>query len=274
MDIHRATAPDHSSLDQQGHRLVLVAKRRPTTSEAISRHRATERDRRLMAMGVRHGRRVASQAWRREWPTSTTPAAARNRLSELVTAGYFEHRSRFPGEGVYVPTARAARLVRELTGGLSEPKVPEKHECRWLSQLPHDLTIPEAERWLCSRAPEGSRFLTVRELFRERALTRPPAQRRGGAGMGYRPDGVLALPPGERIAVEVELHAKAERLAEPGGKLADYAAAHARGEYAEVLWLVPARGVAGPLTRAIERTGCGHFMAVEVPPEAVLRYAA
>src|SRR3954451_8907954 len=98
MDIHRATAPDHSSLDQQGHRLVLVTKRRPTTSEAISWHRATERDRRLMATGVRHGRLVASQAWRWEWPTSATPAAARNLLSELVTAGYFEHRSRFPGE--------------------------------------------------------------------------------------------------------------------------------------------------------------------------------
>jgi hypothetical protein len=226
-----------------------------------------------MAVGVRHGRLVASQAWRWEWPTSSTPATARNRLSELTTAGYFEHLPRFPGEGVYVPTAKAARLVRALTGGLSEPKVPEKHECRWLSQLPHDLTIPEAERWLRSRAPAGTRFRTVRELFRERALTQPPAQRRGGLGMGYRPDGVLELPGGERIAVEVELHDKAERLAEPDGKLADYRAAHARGEYAEVLWLVPEHGVEGPLARAIERAGCGPFMAIEHPPTDVLRYA-
>jgi hypothetical protein len=242
-------------------------------SAAALRVRPTDRDRRLMAMGVRHGRLVASQAWRWEWPASAGPDTARNRLSELTTAGYFEHLDRFPGEGVYVPTAKSARLVRDLTGGLSEPKVPEKHEGRWLSQLLHDLTVPEAERWLRSRAPEGSRFLTVRELFRERALTLPPAQRRGGAGMGYRPDGVLVLSTGERIAVEVELHDKAERLAEPDGKLADYRAAYARGDYAEVLWLVPDAAVEGPLVGAIERAGCGRFMAVEFLPADVLRYA-
>jgi short-subunit dehydrogenase len=64
----------------------------------------------------------------------------------------------------------------------------------------------------------------------------PPHRRRGGAPLGYLPDGALVLPTGERIAVEVELHDKAARLA---GKLAWYRGAG----YAEVLWLVPSAGV-------------------------------
>jgi hypothetical protein len=91
--------------------------------------------------------------------------------------------------------------------------------------------------------------------------------------MRFRSDRCVVLATGERVAVGVELHDKAERLAEPEGKLADYRAAHARGQYAEVLWLVPDAAVGGPLVRAIERTGCGPFMAVEVPPADVLRYA-
>ena len=86
-----------------------------------------------------------------------------------------------------------------LTGGLSEPKVPDTGERRWYANLTHDLTIPEAERWLLAEATPGSRFLTVRELFRARALALPVAQRRGGAGVGYRPDGVLVLPDGRRV---------------------------------------------------------------------------
>jgi hypothetical protein len=142
--------------------------------------------------------------------------------------------------------------------------VPDKYERRWASQLPHDLTIPEVERWLLVKpAAEGGRFLTVRELFRERALARPPRERRGGAGMGYRPDGVLELADGRRIAVEVELHDKAERLAAADGKLQDYRARYGAGVYAEVLWLVPDATVSRPLLAAIDATGCDAFMAVD-----------
>src|SRR4029453_13487373 len=87
---------------------------------------------------------------------------------------------------------------------------------RWLGQLRHDLTLPEVERWLLARARrkghDGARFLTGRQPARGRAMARPPRQRRGGAPLGYMPDGALVLPTGERIAVEVELHDKADRL--------------------------------------------------------------
>ena len=87
--------------------------------------------------------------------------------------------------------------------------------------------------------------------------------------MRFRPDGCVALPTGERIAVEVELHAKAaERLAE---KLRWYRDA---AGYAEVLWLVPAAGVEEPLWAAIAAVDPkAELMAVERLPAGLLRYA-
>jgi hypothetical protein len=105
----------------------------------------------------------------------------------------------------------------------------------------------------------------LRGAFPRPTASRPSAPTRGLA--------LRAGAPIVRLAVEVELHAKAERLAEPDGKLAGYRAAQARGQYAEVLWPVPDAAVGGALARAIERTGCGPFMAIEHPPADVLRYA-
>ena len=105
----------------------------------------------------------------------------------------------------------------------------------------------------------------------ERELVRAPRPRpaAGGAprrrGLRFRPDGELLLPTGERLAVEVELHDKAERLAD---KLAWYRDA---AGYAEVLWLVPGPGVEGPLWAAIEPPVAPRLMAVEtLPPECLV----
>ncbi len=119
------------------------------------------------------------------------------------------------------------------------------------------------------RAPAGARFLTERELVRAWTRSLPPHQRHGAAGMRFRPDGAIVLPTGERIAVEVELHAKgADRL---GEKLRWYRDA---GDYAEVLWLVPPAGVEGPLWDAIARVEPkAELMAVETLPSACLVYA-
>jgi hypothetical protein len=131
----------------------------------------TERDRRLLAAAVRHGRLVPSQAGRWEWSASPSAHTASNRLGRLASAGLLRCVPLRRGEGVYVPTPAGARLVPDLTGGLSAPRVPDKYERRWASQLPHDLTIPEVERWLLVQpAAEGGRFLIVRELFSERAF--------------------------------------------------------------------------------------------------------
>ena len=87
--------------------------------------------------------------------------------------------------------------------------------------------------------------------------------------MRFRPDGCVVLPTGERIAVEVELHAEAaERL---GEKLRWY---RAGAGYAEVLWLVPSAGVEELLWEAITRVDPrAELMAVERLPAEVLRYA-
>jgi hypothetical protein len=97
----------------------------------------------------------------------------------------------------------------------------------------------------------------------------PPHRRHGAAGMRFRPDGCVVLPTCERIAVEVELHAKAaERL---GDKLRWY---RDEGGYAEVLWLVPPVGVEEPLWEAITRVDPkAELMAVERLPAETLRYA-
>ena len=77
------------------------------------------------------------------------------------------------------------------------------------------------------------------------------------------------LPTGERIAVEVELHAKAsDRLAE---KLRWYRDA---AGYAEVLWLVPGAGVEESLWAAIATVDPeAEVMAVERLPADLLRSA-
>jgi hypothetical protein len=91
----------------------------------------------------------------------------------------------------------------------------------------------------------------------------------GAGGMRSRPDGGVVLPTGERIAVEVELHAKAaERL---GAKFTWYRDA---ARYAEVRWLVPAAGVEESLWEAIAAVDPKtEPMAVERLPAGLLRYA-
>jgi hypothetical protein len=87
--------------------------------------------------------------------------------------------------------------------------------------------------------------------------------------MRFRPDGAVVLPTGERVAVEVELHDKADRL---GDKLRWY---RDEAGYAEVLWLVPPTGVEAPLWEAIAAVDPkAELMAVETLPAACLIYAA
>jgi hypothetical protein len=231
--------------------------------------RATERDRRLIAVAVRHGRVVPPQAWRWEWPASPAGHTAGNRLSRLATAGWLRCVPLRRGEGVYVPTPAGARLVDDLTGGLSAPKAPAENARRWLAQLGHDLTVAEVARWLLSRAGAGTRFLTEREVIREWTRSRPAQLRHGAAGMRYRPDGAVALASGERIAVEVELHAKA--AARLDGKLRWY---RDEAGYAEVVWLVPGAGAEEALWEAIAAVDPeAELMAVETLPADCLLYA-
>jgi hypothetical protein len=231
----------------------------------------TDARRVVLTEATRWGKLVPTQAHRWAYPKVKAGAVGlrvvRNKLGELVRAGLLVRVPvRYGVESVYVPTARGARLVTELTGGLAAPPVPDPKDTRWIATLGHDLTVAEAARWLLSRqGAVGGRFLTERQLVRARILAKPRAERRGAAGFGPRPDGELVLPTGERLAVEVELHDKAGRLA---GKLAWYRDA---ADYDEVLWLVPGPAVEEPLWAAVEAAGCAGLMAVEtLPPECLV----
>ena len=129
----------------------------------------------------------------------------------------------------------------------------------------HDVLAADVGVWLTTQRPDVApgqevRWRTLRELASDR-----------GKGGGFLPDGALVLPSGERFAVEVELHDKADRLALPDGKLRWYRTAGYRG----VWWLVPDRSVARPLERAIAAAGyTPDDMWVEVLPEEVLAWSA
>lgn len=103
----------------------------------------TDRDRRLVAQATRYPGIVPSQAWRWEWPNSPAIKPAWNRLAELTRAGLLVRVPLRRGESISLATERGARLVRDLTGGLSAPRVPAPGNQRWLGQLQHDLTLPE-----------------------------------------------------------------------------------------------------------------------------------
>src|SRR5262245_1262295 len=259
MVTHEATRPDLFTQNTGPH------KRGRSERPGLE---GTDRDRRLLAIAVRHGRLVPSQAWRWEWPAAASIRPAWNRLGKLEAAGWFVRVPLRRGEGVYWPTPAGAHVATDLTGGLPAPAVPPAGAQRWIAQLGHDLTVAEVERWLLHRAPAGARFLTERELVRAWTRSLPPHRRHGAAGMRFRPDGAVVLSTGERIAVEVELHAKAAaRLDE---KLRWYRDA---AGYAEVLWLVPGAGVEEALWAAIAAVDPkAELMAVETLPAACLIY--
>jgi hypothetical protein len=192
---------------------------------------------------------------------------ARNRLRELEVAGLLVRVPLRQGqEGVYIPTAAGARAA---DANLSEPKSPADGDLASLGKLSHSLTVAEAAWWLLHRSDTapGATWLTERELARQHILARPRTQRGGARGLGHLPDGALCLPDGDRLAVEVELHDKADRLSD---KLAWY---RDEAGYAGVLWLTHRDTVLRPLEAAIARAGCSALMWVETLPPECCAYA-
>jgi hypothetical protein len=118
-----------------------------------------------------------------------------------------------------------------------------------LASLPHDATVADLrERVEADLAGEGVRWTTERELARGEAWL--PADL---ASPRKRPDGVLTLADGRRIAVEVDTsrHA-AGYLAE---KVAAYRSAIARGIYAAAVWYAVAGGTMEAVRRALDAHG-------------------
>jgi hypothetical protein len=218
----------------------------------------------LLATATRFGRITAGQAWRWYLPASPTIKTAQNRLGELEARGLVVHVPLGRAEeGLYVPTPAGARLAGV---GLSAPKPLSPANAGARARLGHDLTVAEAAHWIMAeRAAAGATWRTERELLREQVLARPPQARRGGAGLGFRPDGALVLPDGDRLAVEVELHDKADRL---GEKLAWYR--DGRSGFAGVWWLTHRPAVRNALERALRAGGLPPEVAwVELLPREV-----
>jgi hypothetical protein len=233
-----------------------VSYRKPTArNEPRVRLVLTRRDVAVLADLARFGVLSQEQIRRRHFP-DTAPGAStvRGRLRLLQLAGYVRHLPGGPFQaGVYLATARG---IAQTGLGLRPVAPADGAQPVWVW---HHLTVADLADALLFYARErgtpGVRWLTERELRAGQPwLPREPARRararvRGG---GYSaPDGCLLLPApdgqgaigggggaGVRLAVEAELHHKADRFYE--AKLA---------WYREHL-TAPAPGVPAPFDRA------------------------
>jgi hypothetical protein len=196
----------------------------PTLSEA--------RWRLLLDLG-RQGLLTAAQAHRRHFPGRSRKRAL-NVLGELERDGHAVRRvwgydPRTGGErAAWLPTLRGLRRV-----GLGVP-ARRYRRASALQSLPHDATVVDLqERILADLRAAGvpAGWLTEAELARGYDWL--------PAALGTerkRPDGVLVLPGGARIAVEAETsrHTPGELRA----KVLAYRAALAAGVYQAVAWYV------------------------------------
>ncbi|HEV8635670.1 MAG TPA: replication-relaxation family protein, partial [Chloroflexota bacterium] len=158
--------------------------------------RLTDRDRAILRDAVRFGALTVEQIARRRFGSVWT---AYDRLKALATAGYLELVRVWHGApGVNVATPEGTRVAGV---GLPPARVTA-------STLAHHLAVADlAERLLA--AHPGARWLTERELRSDAmAAARDRASGRLLDGTPHVPDGVLVLPDGRRVAVELECSAK------------------------------------------------------------------
>lgn len=143
------------------------------------------------------------------WFCGYTVGTARQRLRRLVA---------------YKPPGRRRALVEQavleygsgawywLTGpGLEWAGLPYKYRALRVQNTAHIDRVLDVYFLLLSRYP-GSVWISERRLRHERAMALLADGRQViGRGLGRFPDGVLVLPDGGRVAVEVELSGKARR---------------------------------------------------------------
>jgi len=166
---------------------------------------------------VRFGALTSEQLERRFAPLAHRTITTR--LNRLKAAGLLQQHFRvLPDQTrIHIPTSLTARAVGlHLSGSPTTERL-----------LKHTLTCVSVADWLLENH-RGAHFRTEKEL-----MGRHEPMARRGHDTSHRPDGLLILPGGRRIAIEVELNAKTHA---EYGKISRWFAS--RSDIDEVRWYV------------------------------------
>lgn len=193
--------PDHrhgASIERTGTVPIVLAPRcshRRCTERVV----LTDRDIRFLRDVTRFGGLTVEWLSRRHFDATKT---AYNRLERLQAVGVLALRRVFyRGSGVYVATRQGAELSRT---GLAAVSPSQRTLC-------HLLHVADVALRLMREYPRST-WVTERELRREALnLARDRSTGRLLRGGEHVPDGLLVLPDGRRIAVEVERTTKWKR---------------------------------------------------------------
>jgi hypothetical protein len=220
----------------------------PLASPRAERRRIalTERDLAILRDLTRFWAMTVEQVTRHHFPTVKTAA---NRLGELVNAGLVRaERPAFRGRAAYLVTPAGARLA--------DVDLPAARASLLL--LPHRLAVVDLADALLERHT-GAAWTTEREL-RQGSMATVRDRRRGRmlAGTPHVPDGVLTLPDGLAVAVELELSGKTTE--EYSRILRWYGAAL---DYRRVRWFCATPALQRKVAELVERERMGDFVSVE-----------
>lgn len=158
----------------------------------------TERDIKIIEWIDSHGYVTAQQVFTQ---FHLNPKRGYRRLHLLVESGYILYKRIFFGKpGVYQAAGKGLALVAE------DPERPQCLATVRPATMEHNLLLVDLAQALVRKT--GGRWKTDRQVRRERGFeistsTRP-----------HIPDGVLTLPDGSKVAVELELTAKGLRRLE------------------------------------------------------------
>ena len=214
---------------------------RPTALPAPPTRRLalTPRDEELVRWVARHGLVSADQAGRRFFPSMW---AAWRRLRRLEAAGLLRRE----------PAFRDMPFVVRVTGAGARLAACDVLPARLdAGLLRHALAVVDLSEELLADNP-GAEWITERELRRDlmRAARADPEERQRRT-----PDGVLVLPDGRHVAVELDLTPKRTR------KLEQLADAYALDSTVDcVWWFLPSATSAARMRELVAERGLEHLI--------------
>jgi Replication-relaxation len=220
--------------------------------------RLTERDAAILRDVGRFGALTIEQVGWRHFASVPT---AYGRLKALARSGYLELVRVWHGRpGTYVATAEGTRTA--------DVALPPARVAA--ATLAHHLAVADLAARLLAEHPgarhPGARWVTERELRRDAmAAARERGTGRLFGGVPRVPDGVLVLPDGRRVAVEVELSAKGS--ARYRSVLGWYATALG---FARVRWFVADRPLRDRLEALARAERLDDLVSVEPLPDVLV----